>query len=118
MKHCRNEHEIAIGKVGNNVPNPIVRFGDGGLPDVMSEIHKAAPTPIPSQGFALALTGQDMVGIALTGSGKTLGTLSLALFTATTSPTWRGEMDPLFWCWLLPGMLGLFRASRADVFTC
>ena len=85
MKHCRNEHEIAIVKVGNNVPNPIIRFGDGGLPDVMSEIHKAgfaAPTPIQSQGFALALTGQDMVGIARTGSGKTLGTLSLALFTA------------------------------------
>ena len=52
-------------KVGNNVPNPIIRFGYGGLPDVMSEIHKAgfaAPTPIQSQEFALALTGQDMVG--------------------------------------------------------
>merc|ERR1712110_363250 len=35
----------------------------------------AAPTPIQSQGWALALTGQDMVGIAQTGSGKTLGYL-------------------------------------------
>merc|ERR1719228_1890434 len=68
-----------VHKAGNLVPNPIMRFEDGGFPDyVMAEVHKAgfaAPTPIQSQGFALALTGQDMVGIAQTGSGKTLGYL-------------------------------------------
>ena len=46
---CRNELKIAIVKAGNNVPNPIMRFEDGGFPDyVISEIHKAgftAPTP-------------------------------------------------------------------------
>ena len=58
-------------------PNPIMRFEDGGFPDyVMCEIHNAgfaAPTPIQSQGFSISLTGQDFVGIAQTGSGKTLG---------------------------------------------
>ena len=50
IKHFRNEHEIAIMKAGNNVPNPIMRFEDGGFPPayVMSEVPRAefaAPTP-------------------------------------------------------------------------
>lgn len=31
------------------------------------------PTPIQSQGWPIALSGHNMVGIARTGSGKTLG---------------------------------------------
>ena len=77
-------------KPGNNVPNPIMRFEDGGFPDyVMSEIHKAgfaAPTPIQSQGFALALTGQNMVGIAQTGSGKTLRYLLPGIIHCNNQP--------------------------------
>jgi len=41
----------------------------------MKEILKAgfpAPTPIQAQGWPMALSGNDMVGIAQTGSGKTL----------------------------------------------
>lgn len=41
----------------------------------MSEIHKMGykyPTPIQAQGWPIALSGRDMVGIASTGSGKTL----------------------------------------------
>jgi len=30
------------------------------------------PTPIQAQGWPLALSGRDLVGIAQTGSGKTL----------------------------------------------
>ena len=30
------------------------------------------PTPIQAQGFSLALSGRDSVGIAQTGSGKTI----------------------------------------------
>lgn len=30
------------------------------------------PTPIQAQGWPIALSGQDMVGIAQTGSGKTM----------------------------------------------
>jgi len=90
VEQFRNEHEIAIVKAGNNVPNPIMRFEDGGFPDyVMSEVHRAgfaAPTPIQSQGFALALTGQDMVGIAQTGSGKTLGYLLPGIIHCNNQP--------------------------------
>jgi len=90
VEQFRNENEITIVKSGSMVPNPIMRFEDGGFPDyVMSEIHKAgfaAPTPIQSQGFALALTGQDMVGIAQTGSGKTLGYLLPGIIHCNNQP--------------------------------
>ena len=41
----------------------------------MGEIRKEGfvePTPIQAQGFSVALSGRDFVGIARTGSGKTL----------------------------------------------
>ena len=71
-------------------PNPIMRFEDGGFPDyVMIEIRNAgfaAPTPIQSQGFSIALTGQDFVGIAQTGSGKTLGYMLPAIIHCNNQP--------------------------------
>ena len=45
---------------------------------VLSEVMKqgfAAPTPIQSQGWPMALLGKNMVGISATGSGKTLSFL-------------------------------------------
>ena len=42
---------------------------------VMREIHKnswVSPTAIQSQGWPIAMSGRDCVGIAQTGSGKTL----------------------------------------------
>lgn len=40
--------------------------------DVINKQNWTEPTPIQAQGWPLALSGQDMVGIAQTGSGKTL----------------------------------------------
>ena len=45
---------------------------------VCVQVRKAGfkgPTPIQSQGWPMALMGRDMVGIAQTGSGKTLSFL-------------------------------------------
>jgi len=73
----RHENEIVIVKGEQDAPNPIMRWEDGNFPDyVMKEIRNAgfpAPTPIQSQGFSISLQGHDFVGIAQTGSGKTLG---------------------------------------------
>lgn len=48
-------------------------FEEAGFPDyVMSEIRKMGfkyPTAIQAQGWPIALSGRDMVGIASTGSG-------------------------------------------------
>jgi len=84
----RNEKEITVCR--GNCPNPITNFEDGNFPDyVMTEIHKAgfdAPTPIQAQGWAIALTGADMVGIAQTGSGKTLGYLLPGIIHSNHQP--------------------------------
>lgn len=40
--------------------------------DVINKQNWTEPTPIQAQGWPLALSGKDMVGIAQTGSGKTL----------------------------------------------
>lgn len=40
--------------------------------EVIDKQNWTEPTPIQAQGWPLALSGKDMVGIAQTGSGKTL----------------------------------------------
>jgi len=76
VEEYRKTHEITIVQQWGNVPNPITNFEDGGFPDyITEEIRNAgfsAPTPIQAQGWPIALQGDDIVGIAQTGSGKTL----------------------------------------------
>ncbi|KAM3081417.1 ATP-dependent RNA helicase dbp2, variant 2 [Clarireedia jacksonii] len=70
----RSQHAIAVQ--GRDVPKPVETFDEAGFPAyVMSEVKAQgfpAPTPIQSQGWPMALSGRDVVGIAETGSGKTL----------------------------------------------
>ncbi|XP_055613950.1 uncharacterized protein LOC129760337 isoform X2 [Uranotaenia lowii] len=68
------KHDITL--IGN-CPKPIQEFDEIEMPDyVMNEIEKQGyqrPTPIQAQGWPIALSGLNMVGVAKTGSGKTLG---------------------------------------------
>jgi ATP-dependent RNA helicase DDX41 len=68
--------------LGENVPPPMPRFADLQLPPPLLQCLRdkkiTEPTPIQIQGLPVALAGRDMVGIAFTGSGKTL-TFSLPL---------------------------------------
>uniref|UniRef100_M8BN64 RNA helicase n=1 Tax=Aegilops tauschii TaxID=37682 RepID=M8BN64_AEGTA len=61
---------------GREGPKPIRFFHEANFPDYcMQAIAKSGfvePTPIQAQGWPMALKGRDVIGIAETGSGKTL----------------------------------------------
>ncbi|KAF5181764.1 Atp-dependent rna helicase abstrakt [Thalictrum thalictroides] len=61
---------------GTEVPPPIKNFKDMRLPEpVLKKLKEKGivqPTPIQVQGLPVILSGRDMIGIAFTGSGKTL----------------------------------------------
>ncbi|KAF7134589.1 hypothetical protein RHSIM_Rhsim08G0052800 [Rhododendron simsii] len=73
----RRRHEISVS--GDKVPAPFTSFEDTGFPpEILREVHKAgfsAPTPIQAQSWPIALKSRDIVAVAKTGSGKTLGYL-------------------------------------------
>jgi ATP-dependent RNA helicase DDX43 len=59
------------------IPKPVRTFEEGfaKYPEILEEISRAGfekPTPIQSQGWPVVMQGLDMVGIAQTGTGKTL----------------------------------------------
>ncbi|KAA0706057.1 putative ATP-dependent RNA helicase DDX5 [Triplophysa tibetana] len=80
VENYRRSKEITVK--GRELPKPIMKFHEASFPNyVMDVIHKqnwTDPTPIQGQGWPVALSGKDMVGIAQTGSGKTLSCLVLA----------------------------------------
>ncbi|KAF8103745.1 hypothetical protein N665_0185s0019 [Sinapis alba] len=70
-------HEITVS--GGQVPPPLMSFETTGFPpELLREVLSAgfsAPTPIQAQSWPIAMQGRDIVAIAKTGSGKTLGYL-------------------------------------------
>ncbi|XP_045611453.1 probable ATP-dependent RNA helicase DDX5 isoform X6 [Procambarus clarkii] len=88
VEKYRNEKEITLR--GKNIPNPIQYFSDYNFMDcVMAEIKRQGyeqPTPIQGQGWPISLQGRDFVGIAKTGSGKTLGYILPAIVHINHQP--------------------------------
>jgi len=70
---------VTIVQGAEKVGNPIVNFQECGFPDYFVHAFQAdkfvEPTAIQAQGWPIALKGNDLVAIAKTGSGKTLGYL-------------------------------------------
>ena len=65
---------------------------------VLAEVTKAGftePTPIQSQGWPMALLGRDLVGLAETGSGKTLSYLLPAVVHINAQPFLGAVLSPL-----------------------
>ena len=74
VEEFRSKNEMSI--YGREVPRPITTFEQTGFPEAvvkkMLDDKYTLPTPIQAQGWPMALSGRNMVGIAQTGSGKTL----------------------------------------------
>ncbi|XP_004674104.1 PREDICTED: probable ATP-dependent RNA helicase DDX43 [Condylura cristata] len=87
------------------IPNPTCKFEDAFqcYPEVMENIKKAGfqkPTPIQSQAWPIVLQGIDLIGVAQTGTGKTLSYLMPGFIHLDSQPVTRGKRNG-------PGMLVL-----------
>ncbi|NWV96038.1 DDX43 helicase, partial [Machaerirhynchus nigripectus] len=87
------------------IPNPVCKFEDvfEHYPDIMANIKKVGfqkPTPIQSQAWPIILQGIDLIGIAQTGTGKTLAYLMPGFIHLTSQPISKDQRGG-------PGMLVL-----------
>lgn len=67
-----------------DIPNPVTKFEQcfAPYPDLLAEIQKQGfkkPSPIQAQAWPILLKGEDLIGIAQTGTGKTLAFLLPAM---------------------------------------
>ncbi|KAL3187608.1 hypothetical protein MRX96_025098 [Rhipicephalus microplus] len=76
--------------------NPLKTFEEAfsNFPEILAEIYKnkfEKPTPIQSQAWPILLQGQDLIGIAQMGTGKTLAFLLPAMIHIDSQPVPREE---------------------------
>jgi ATP-dependent RNA helicase DDX42 len=78
--------ELGISVTGSNIPRCVCSFAQLSLPDsvlsVLRFLEYTTPTPIQSQSIPCLLAGRDAIGIAMTGSGKTMAYLIPAIVHA------------------------------------
>lgn len=93
----RKEHDMTVE--GQDIPKPITSFEEAGFPDyVLSEVKQQGfpkPTAIQCQGWPMASSGRDMVGIASTGSGKTLSYCLPAIVHINAQPLLKPGDGPI-----------------------
>lgn len=74
QEKVRQNYRILVE--GEGIPAPITTFKEMKFPrTILSSLRRKGitkPTPIQMQGLPAVLSGRDMIGIAFTGSGKTL----------------------------------------------
>lgn len=96
MERYRQKHDITIR---GDAPKPIQNFDEIDFPSYVSnEIRRQkfdAPTPIQAQGWPIALSGKNMVAIAQTGSGKTLGYMLPAIVHINNQPPLKHGDGPI-----------------------
>lgn len=78
------------------IPNPVWKFEQcfAAYPDLLAEIRKQdfqRPSPIQAQAWPILLKGEDLIGIAQTGTGKTLAFLLPAMIHIEYQSTPRSE---------------------------
>ncbi|XP_071520692.1 probable ATP-dependent RNA helicase DDX43 [Panulirus ornatus] len=85
VSHLGSDNSIPI-------PNPVNTFKQafGPYPELLAEIKRQSfeqPTPIQSQAWPILMQGYDMIGIAQTGTGKTLAYILPALLHVVAQST-------------------------------
>lgn len=89
----RNENNITV--IGEDIPIPYINIENCEFPSYIKEYLKeqgfTKPTVIQSQGWPIAISGQNFVGIAQTGTGKTLAYLLPAAVHLTENMARKGK---------------------------
>lgn len=97
IQEFRRSAEMVIQ--GQNVPKPLKSFHQAGFPlPILRKLESQGfnkPTPIQAQGWPMAMSGRNMVGIAQTGSGKTLSFILPALLHIAAQPAGKYANGPL-----------------------
>lgn len=74
-----DEHDINLRSSDKDMKDPFLSFDNKNLPEfLVKELKKAGfakPSPIQAISWPNAIAGKDLISIAQTGSGKTLGYL-------------------------------------------
>ena len=69
------KEDFNISTKGGQIPNPMRSWEESGLPRRLRELIKKVgytePTPIQRAAIPIALQSRDLIGVAVTGSGKT-----------------------------------------------
>lgn len=94
---------------GRHVPRPVQKFAQFGLGtqvlDIIRGLGYEAPTPIQAQTIPAIMSGRDIIGVAKTGSGKTVAFL-LPMFRHVKDQPPRGAQD---------GPIGLVMAPTREL---
>jgi ATP-dependent RNA helicase DDX5/DBP2 len=84
----RKEHAMLLS--GQGIPKPVRTFEEACFPPyLLEELSQAGfvtPTPIQCQGWPMAMSGRDVIGISATGSGKTLAFVLPAIVHINAQP--------------------------------
>jgi ATP-dependent RNA helicase DDX23/PRP28 len=69
------KEDFGIATKGGAIPNPMRSWGESSLPkrllDIVDQVGYKEPTPIQRAAIPIALQARDLIGVAVTGSGKT-----------------------------------------------
>lgn len=84
----REDYNITLK--GGRIPNPLRCWDEAGLPqtlrDIIDTLGYKEPTPIQRQAIPIGLQNRDVIGVAETGSGKTVAFLLPLLMWIMSQP--------------------------------
>ncbi|KAF2178624.1 DEAD-domain-containing protein [Zopfia rhizophila CBS 207.26] len=69
------KEDFNISTKGGSIPNPMRNWKESGLPDkllhIIDQVGYLEPSPVQRAAIPIALQNRDLIGVAVTGSGKT-----------------------------------------------
>ncbi|KAM7209059.1 P-loop containing nucleoside triphosphate hydrolase protein [Naviculisporaceae sp. PSN 640] len=85
------KENFGIATKGGGIPNPMRNWQESGLPrrllDIVAQVGYEEPSPIQRAAIPIALQARDLIGVAVTGSGKTAAfLLPLLVYIAELEP--------------------------------